>query len=103
RRRRETQRSSFAELAERIDVLSSQLADARRESETDVLTGLGNRKRFEQAVARALSLAAIGRAPVSLVLMDLDRLKDINDTLGHAAGDLALQTFASCLPRVFLG
>lgn len=102
-RRRDTQRSSFAELAERIDVLSSQLEDARRESETDVLTGLGNRKRFEQAVARALPLASIGRAPISLVLMDLDRLKDINDTLGHAAGDLALQAFASCLSRVFLG
>lgn len=101
--RRETQRQSFALLAERIDELSTQLADARRESETDVLTGLGNRKRFEQAVARAMQLSTIGGAPVSLVSMDLDNLKLINDRGGHAAGDAALQTFATCLSKVFLG
>lgn len=103
RSRRDTQQVAFGMLAERIDQLGSQLEEAKRESETDTLTGLGNRKRFERAAQRAVQLHTLNRAPVSLVLVDLDHLKQINDGYGHSAGDATLQTTADALSRVFLG
>lgn len=100
--RREKQQASFAGLVERIDQLAVQLEEARRESETDPLTGLGNRKRLELAAERALQRHLIGGIPCTLVLMDLDGLKQINDTRGHPAGDAALLAFSSCMSKVFL-
>lgn len=100
--RREKQQSSYSELASRIEQLAAQLEEARRESETDSLTALGNRKRFEHAAERALQIHSISRAPVTLVLMDLDGMKAINDSLGHQAGDTALKEFATALSKVFL-
>ncbi|WP_309670514.1 GGDEF domain-containing protein [Gemmatimonas sp.] len=103
RTRRDTQQVAYGMLAERIDQLGSQLEEAKRESETDPLTGLGNRKRFERAAQRAVQMHTLNRAPVSLVLVDLDHLKQINDGYGHSAGDATLQTTADTLTRVFLG
>lgn len=102
RTHRDKQHASFAQLAERVQVLGTQLEAAKRDSETDSLTGLGNRKRFEVAIERALHLHAISRTPLSLLMMDLDGLKKVNDTLGHSAGDAALTLFADCLSKVFL-
>lgn len=102
RTRRDQQHASFTQLAERINSLATELEEVRRESETDVLTGLGNRKRFDVAVERALHLHAISRTPLSLLIMDLDGLKQINDTLGHPAGDAVLASFAANLTKVFL-
>ncbi len=102
RLRRETQQVAFGMLAERIDQLGSQLEEATRASETDTLTGLGNRKRYERAAHRAIQMHTLGRAPVSLVLLDLDHLKQINDGFGHSAGDAALRAVAGSLSKVFL-
>ncbi|MEO7359202.1 MAG: GGDEF domain-containing protein [Gemmatimonadaceae bacterium] len=102
RTRRDQQHASFVVLAERIKELGTELEEAQRDSETDALTGLGNRKRFEVAIERARHLHAISRAPLSLLMMDLDGLKQVNDTLGHSAGDVALTSFANCLSKVFL-
>ncbi len=102
RSRRDTQQIAFGMLAERIDQLGSQLEEAKRESETDTLTGLGNRKRFERAAQRAVQIHTLNRAPLSLVLIDLDHLKQINDGYGHSAGDSTLQSIAGSLAKVFL-
>lgn len=102
RTRRDQQHASFTQLAERVNSLATELEEVRRESETDVLTGLGNRKRFDVAIERALHLHAISRTPLSLLIMDLDGLKQINDTLGHPAGDSVLANFAVNLSKVFL-
>lgn len=59
----------------------------RHEASTDALTGLGNRRAFDIDLARLVD----GDATGGLVIIDLDDLKGINDTLGHVAGDLTLR------------
>jgi diguanylate cyclase (GGDEF)-like protein len=54
---------------------------------TDPLTGLRNHRSFQEDLTRALAALGPGSAPLSLVLLDLDALKVVNDTLGHQAGD----------------
>ena len=63
------------------------LADSRREARTDDLTGLGNRRRL---VEHLQATADGAHLPVALCLIDLDRFKEVNDSLGHLAGDLLL-------------
>ena len=70
-----------------------------RLSTTDPLTGLANRRRLRAAFADELNRAARYETPLSLLLIDLDRLKDINDRHGHADGDRALQLVAEALRR----
>jgi diguanylate cyclase len=77
-------------------VLRDELAALAR---TDVLTGLLNRRGLAEALERETARARRTGATVSLVLLDLDRFKVLNDTLGHAAGDTALVGVAEILRR----
>jgi diguanylate cyclase (GGDEF)-like protein len=58
---------------------------------TDTLTGLPNRIRFRELVQQAIAIGQREQRPVALLLMDLDRFKDVNDTLGHDRGDNLLR------------
>lgn len=60
----------------------------------DVLTGLANRALFRDRVKHALKVADREQQTVAILLMDLDRFKEINDTLGHHHGDIVLQEAA---------
>jgi diguanylate cyclase (GGDEF)-like protein/PAS domain S-box-containing protein len=60
----------------------------------DPLTGLSNRAQFHEVIARELALSKRDRRPLAVFCIDLDRFKAVNDTLGHAAGDLLLQQVA---------
>lgn len=73
------------------------LSDMSEKSETDTLSRLLNRRGFEQRAASAIERSAEQGVPLSLVLADLDRFKEINDSFGHAAGDRAIAAFAACL------
>lgn len=66
-------------------------------SRTDALTGLGNPRAFEERLEQATVQASRYGEPLSLLLVDVDRLKAINDRHGHRAGDLALQSVARAL------
>jgi diguanylate cyclase (GGDEF)-like protein/PAS domain S-box-containing protein len=67
----------------------------------DSLTGLANRRYFDERLVAALARSARQQAPLALLTMDIDHFKGINDGLGHAAGDEVLQEFgrrlASCV------
>ena len=64
---------------------------------TDELTGCYNRRSFELQLQRDLHLATRMRQPLSLIMMDLDRFKHINDSFGHETGDTALRMLAQAL------
>ena len=67
--------------------------DVARESITDELTGLFNRRRFDDVLASAAARAT-DEDPIALVMLDLDRFKVINDTHGHPFGDTVLKAVA---------
>ena len=71
-------------LTEHVEQLLAELDEAAR---TDRLTGLANRRALEDDYRREAARAARTGEPIALVLIDLNRFKDINDLYGHAAGD----------------
>lgn len=74
------------------------LVESRRElermSRTDPLTGLANRRQLDERLAQALARLGRGGPPVALLYLDVDHFKQVNDSLGHAAGDALLREFA---------
>ena len=66
----------------------------RRQATTDDLTGVSNRRHFFEMARGELKRVQRHTEPVAVVFMDIDLLKDVNDTLGHSDGDAALVSFA---------
>ena len=66
-------------------------------SVTDSLTGLKNRRAFDSVLKDQLAYSARSKSPLSLLLLDLDKFKNYNDTYGHVAGDEALRLVAQAL------
>jgi diguanylate cyclase (GGDEF)-like protein/putative nucleotidyltransferase with HDIG domain len=81
-------------LRERSDRLISKLGESAR---TDALTGVLNRRGFEELMGSELESARASGLPVSLVVGDLDHFKVINDRFGHREGDGALRMFSELL------
>jgi diguanylate cyclase (GGDEF)-like protein len=69
----------------------------RKEASTDALTGLANRRTFDDALERAFTDSARGDGPMAVIFCDADRFKSVNDTHGHAAGDAVLIQLAKRL------
>jgi diguanylate cyclase (GGDEF)-like protein len=99
RRRRSFDRADLDFLAEIAHQMAVALAHAR-EARTDHLTGLGNRAEFERSLDREMALAKRHNRSLSLLLIDLDSLKSINDRFGHAAGDVALRAVGEAIRGV---
>ncbi len=91
----------FSLLRERLrtsnEELRSALGSVRQMATHDHLTGLPNRVLFNEELQRALARAERHARPVALFFMDVDRFKNINDTLGHQFGDRVLQEAAKRL------
>ena len=74
--------------------------DLYEQASRDALTGLMNRRVFEERITSILAQAERHGHPVTLACMDLDKFKEINDTYGHGVGDLVLQAVASSMERI---
>jgi diguanylate cyclase len=77
--------------------LQSLIAGLCELSSRDALTGLSNRRQFELALAREVDRVARSGESAMLLMIDIDHFKKVNDTHGHAAGDLVLKAVASVL------
>jgi len=87
-------------VADQVTVAINQahlFAQLQQQALTDGLTDCHNRRAFDMQVERDLHLATRMRQPLSLVMLDLDNLKAINDTAGHVVGDLALRMIAEAI------
>lgn len=80
-----------------LTLVRQQARVVRQEANIDFLTGLANRRAFERQTAEALVRAARNGRPLSVAFIDLDHFKVINDSAGHAAGDIALREVAQRL------
>jgi diguanylate cyclase len=74
-----------------VTALKRDLEDTRLEASTDALTGIGNRKHFEARLKLAAAEADAEKAPLALLLLDVDHFKTFNDTHGHQLGDEVLR------------
>ncbi|ATE63398.1 sensor domain-containing diguanylate cyclase [Rhizorhabdus dicambivorans] len=84
-----------------VFLVAADLADdMRRLATSDMLTGVYNRRGFEDSAERAIRNAQRQRQPLSVVVADIDNFKLINDRHGHTVGDRALRHFASRLERL---
>jgi diguanylate cyclase (GGDEF)-like protein len=90
-----------ADLRQRVTGQTRDLQQANRLlmdiANRDVLTGLANRRRLELELERHISLSKRTGVPLAVVMMDLDKFKQYNDSAGHLAGDNLLQTVAMTL------
>ena len=84
-------------VAERTRALRDALSEVERMSLTDALTGVANRRHFEMRLAGAWEMAVSDKAPLSVVMIDIDYFKQFNDVAGHLAGDQCLHDVALAL------
>jgi len=93
--------SELMQREQELNVLNKRLAQLNEElsvqSQTDALTGLANRRAFDQRLAEEVSRAARHGVPVSLLIVDIDHFKAYNDHYGHPAGDACLRRVATVL------
>jgi diguanylate cyclase (GGDEF)-like protein len=86
-----------AELEQQNRRASLRVKRLRREATVDPLTGLYNRRHLEQVMKREISFAQREGHAVGVILVDLDRFKQVNDTYGHTGGDAALRAVGDFL------
>lgn len=78
--------AALQQIAEQAEQLSAANATLQRLASTDALTGLCNRRHLDRELSRICSFARRRRIPVSVVAIDVDRFKTVNDTFGTAPG-----------------
>jgi diguanylate cyclase len=100
-RRRKRNLSCTQELSEQVRSLGARLEVAERENLTDPLTGLANRRAFDQELSRMANMSAVFGEECCLLLIDADHFKDVNDKYGHRGGDAVLKALADVLVRTF--
>jgi diguanylate cyclase len=86
-----------------MNELRENLAAMRLEATTDPLTGLGNRKIFDQRLRELVAASAAEGQPLSVIMADIDHFKKVNDTHGHQVGDLILRRVAETLVECVKG
>ena len=90
-------RRSIAEAKAELARTQAQIEELQASADTDFLLGIPNRRGFERELNRAIAYIKRYRAGGALVVLDVDRLKPINDAFGHAAGDQVLKAIVTTL------
>lgn len=85
----------LTEYSSEITELTRQLEQSKKAAMLDPITGIGNRRRFEETLKAVLSHITEFNEKVSVLLADVDNFKTVNDTLGHNVGDQVLRLVAS--------
>lgn len=89
----------FAQQIEMAITIAGLFEEVKAQAVTDSLTGLYNRRYFEEYLNKEVRRALRQKQPFSIIGLDLDHLKEINDKYGHAYGDLAIKTVAEVLKK----
>src|SRR5690606_11128254 len=85
------------------ELLEAQNADLARQTRTDPLTGLANRRGYGEVLGAALERAEQEGTPLSVAIVDLDHFKRVNDSLGHGEGDRVLVRVSQTLDEKMKG
>jgi diguanylate cyclase len=101
--RADRMRIRIAELERETTELHSELDSEKHGARIDPLTGIANRKSFEERIAQEIAKKTSAEAATAMLLWDLDNFKTINDSYGHRAGDRVLQSVASCFMAAVRG
>lgn len=91
--------SMFAQQIEMAITIAGLFEEVKAQAVTDSLTGLYNRRYFEEYLKKEVTRSLRQKQPFSIIGLDLDHLKEINDKFGHAYGDLAIKTIAEVLKK----
>jgi diguanylate cyclase (GGDEF)-like protein len=91
--------ATIRELRSKLKGALRRVAELEAAADTDFLLEIPNRRGFERELARAVAYMKRYRASGALIVLDVDRLKPINDSFGHAAGDEVLKAIAATLTR----
>ena len=92
-------RAIIRKLRRELSTALKRIDELQASADTDFLLGIPNRRGFEQELQRAVAYIKRYRASGALILLDVDRLKPVNDVFGHAAGDQVLRAIADVLTR----
>lgn len=85
--------------SEEITQLRDNLDEARKQADTDPLTGLPNRGSMDRQLREAIENARANKTPLSIAICDIDKFKSVNDTHGHLVGDEVIKFVASSLAK----
>ncbi|MDI1226894.1 MAG: GGDEF domain-containing protein [bacterium] len=83
--------------SQQVTELKQYLDNVKKEATTDSLTGIANRKAFDNAISESTVHATTSKEPLVLMLLDIDHFKKFNDTYGHQTGDQVLRLVARTL------
>ncbi|MDA9466452.1 MULTISPECIES: GGDEF domain-containing protein [Bradyrhizobium] len=92
-------RATIRGLRTKLKEAQRRVAELEAAADTDFLLAIPNRRGFERELARAIAYMKRYRASGALIVLDVDRLKPINDSFGHAAGDEVLKAIVATLTR----
>lgn len=95
--------TTLADTTQEIEILKTKLDDARRLATKDALTGLNNRRGFDEALNASINISKTGVEPFCLMLVDIDLFKKINDNYGHLVGDKVLSGLSKVLMKNMRG
>ncbi len=93
----------MGDMMDEVETLRKQLEQVREESLTDALTGIANRKAFDQQLEQVYQSSMQQQSPFCLVISDIDHFKKFNDTFGHLVGDKVLRYVATTIKSCVKG